>query len=86
MTAALTDRERYLRARALERARCDEALASGFVIEPEHAERAANEILVRSFVPFRKPRLTESIIEVTPERAAELAHLEPVDRWAAVAV
>ena len=80
----MTDRERYLRARALERARCNEALDTGHVLNPEHSAAAANELLVRSFIPFRKPRLTDHIVEVTPERAAELAHLEPADRWAAV--
>jgi len=83
--AQLAVRERYLRNQALTRMRCDHALEDGYVIDPDYAEHAMNELLLRAVLPFRKPKLTDRIIAVTAEDRGTLALLDPHDRWAQVA-
>lgn len=80
--AQIAARQKYLRARALERMRCDDALQSGYVLDPEYSEAASNELLLRFILPFRRPRLADRIISVSPEFIAKHQHFEPADRWA----
>ncbi|HWL78061.1 hypothetical protein [Microbacterium sp.] len=77
-------RIRYLRNQALTRERCNQALADGYVIDPDYAEHAANELLLRSIFPFRQPKLTDRILPVDDEEVGFLALLEPIERWAQV--